>query len=453
MKFVGLDIHKRVVQACILDEAGAQQAMRRFDLSVQSLVKFAEEELGADCAVALEATTNTWAVVDIIEPYCARVVVSNPMRTKAIATAKVKTDKVDALVLAQLLRVEYLPPVWQPDAATREERSLASRRSALTRQSIHLKNRLHSVLHQRLIQAPKDLFGKKGRQWLAALELPPIAHGEVDTLLRLLDALVIEQTSLRVEIDRRGFANQNIKLLMTLPGVDVTIAHALVAAIGPIERFDSPERLTAYFGLVPSVRQSAEHCYHGRITKQGNTNARWLLVQAAQAASRHPGPIGLQFAKLARRKNRNVAVVAIARKLAALSWHLLTKREAYRYALPAVVETKLSRLRVSAQCAERKRGPRPGGSLSSLRNRGALATCEVTERRTQRGGAAVRHRRTARRAPHRQRVGTARVRGPAANRRSQTETLKESRSDPSRHECITGKSRVRGTGCGRLTGT
>ncbi len=359
MRFVGLDVHKRVVQACVLEQDGTRQAMLRFGLSVQALVQFAEQHLDAQCAVALEATTNTWAVVDILEPYCARITVSNPMRTKAIATAKIKTDKVDAEVLAQLLRVEYLPPVWQPDAHTRAERSLASRRSALTRQSISLKNRLHSVLHQRLIQPPADLFGKQGRAWLAALELPAIARGEVDTLLRLLDALVTEQQALRAEIDRRGFASEEVKLLMTLPGVDVTIAHALVAAIGPISRFDSPERLAAYFGLVPSVHHSAENTYYGRITKQGNTNVRWLLVQAAQIAGRHPGPLGLQFAKLARRKSRNVAIVALARKLAVLAWHILTQRQPYRYALPAVVETKLARLRVS-QTKQRRTGPKPG---------------------------------------------------------------------------------------------
>lgn len=169
---------------------------------------------------------------------------------------------------------------------------------------------------------------------------------------------------LRAEIDRRGCASEDIKLLMTLPGIDVTIAHALVAAIGPISRFDSPERLAAYLGLVPSVYQSAEHTYHGRITKQGNTNARWLLVQAAQIAGRHPGPLGRQFAQLARRKHRNVAVVALARKLAVLAWHLLTKREPYRYASSAALETKLQRLRVSVQ-AQRKRGPQPGSKRSS----------------------------------------------------------------------------------------
>jgi transposase len=373
MRFVGLDVHKRVVQACILDESGTTLDMLRFELSAETLTQFARRTLGPDCAVALEATTNTWAVVDLLEPHCARVVVSNPMRTKAIATAKIKTDKVDATVLAQLLRVEYLPPVWQPDPGTRAERSLASRRSALTRQSIHLKNRLHSVLHQRLIQPPRDLFGKAGRAWLAALDLPPLARGEIDTLLRLLDALVIEQRDLRAEIDRRAYASDEIKLLMTLPGIDVTIAHALVAAIGPIDRFESPERLAAYFGLVPSVRQSAEHAYHGRITKQGNTNVRWLLVQAAQIAGRHPGPLGLQFARLARRKSRNVAIIAIARKLAVLTWHLLTSGQPYRYALPDVVATKLQRLRVS-QTGRRKTGPgisqtRPATYGTGLRSR------------------------------------------------------------------------------------
>jgi transposase len=364
MRFVGLDVHKRIVQACVLNEEGSQSSTLRFSLSTSSLQAFAKSKLGQDCAVALEATTNTWAIVDVLEPYCQRIVVSNPMRTKAIAGAKIKTDKVDARVLAQLLRVEYLPQVWQPDAVTRADRALASRRSALTRQSVSLKNRIHSVLHQRLIQAPRDLFGKSGRRWLAQVELPAIARGEIDTLLRLLDALVLEQEQLQTEIDRRGFAGEDIKLLMSLPGVDVTIAHALVAAIGSIARFDSPGRLAAYFGLVPSVHQSAEHAYHGRITKQGNTNARWLLIEAAHVAARHPGPLGLRFARLARRKSRNVAITAIARKLAVLVWHLLTKREPYRYAIPSVVAGKLARLRVTQQ-PRRKGGPLPGTPRSS----------------------------------------------------------------------------------------
>mgnify|MGYP001317297279 CR=1 FL=1 len=349
MRYLGLDVHKRVVQACIIDEHGQSLGALRFDLTRETLTDFARSHLDDDCAVALEATTNTWAIVDVLAPFCPRVVVSNPMRTKAIASARIKTDKVDAEVLAQLLRCDYLPTVWTPDPRTRDERALASRRSALTRQAISLKNRIHSVLHQRLILAPADLFTAKGLAWLRQAELPVIARGEIDTLLRLLDALQTEQAALRAEVDRTAFASQDIKLLMTLPGIDATIAQALMAAIGSIDRFHSADRLAAYFGLVPSVYQSAEHCYHGRITKQGNTNVRWLLVQAAQIAGRHRGPLGHQFQRLMQRKNRSVAVVAIAHKLAVLAWHVLTRKAPYRYAVPATIETKLARLRVSQQ--------------------------------------------------------------------------------------------------------
>lgn len=359
MRYVGLDVHKRVVQACVLDAEGVQIDAVRFDLNLNTLSAFAKQYLDDDCAVALEATTNTWAVVDVLKMCCPNVTVSNPMRTKMIAAASVKTDKVDALVLAQLLRCKYLPAVWIPDAKTRGERSLASRRSALTRQSITLKNRIHSVLHQRLIQTPCELFSTKGTEWLKHIEIDPLARGEIDSLLRMLDALGIEQAALRVEVDRAAFASDEIKLLMTLPGVDATTAHAIMAAIGDITRFASDQKLSAYFGLVPSVHQSAEHCYHGHITKQGNSNVRWLLIQAAQAAARHPGPLGHQFARLERKKNRSVAIVAIAHKLAILVWHLLTKKTPYRYAIPATVETKLARLRVS-QTGKRKTGSSKG---------------------------------------------------------------------------------------------
>jgi transposase len=358
MRYLGLDVHKRVVQAYACDASGQplHDSCGRFDLTMESLHTFARAHLDDDCKVALEATTNTWAVVDVLAQYCPHIVVSNPMRTRAIAAAKVKTDKVDAQTLAHLLRLDYLPTVWTPDPETRAQRSIASRRSALVRQSISLKNRIHSVLHQRLIQPPCDPFSQNGRTWLAGVDLPFVARGEIDTLLRLLDALHTEQRALAADIDRIGFQRDDVKLLMTLPGVDVTIAHALVAAIGDIRRFPSADRLAAYFGLVPSTRQSAETTYHGRITKQGNTNARWLLIQAAQAAAKHPGPLGHQFNKLARRKPHAVALVAIAHKLAILVWHLLTHRTPYRYAIPSTVETKLARLRVSQQ-GKRKSGP------------------------------------------------------------------------------------------------
>ena len=353
MHYLGIDVHKKVVAACLLDQDGQIVKQAKFDLSAQRLSAFIAS-LPQPCKVVLEATTNTWAVVDVLTPLVDEVVVSNPMRTKAIASAKIKCDRVDAFVLAQLLRLDFLPRVWQPDAATRQARALAHRRSVLVRDRTRLKNRIHSVLAQRLIPAPKFLFSSSGRQWLAALSLPQCARGELDTLLVLLDTIETELSHLQQPIEQLAWGDPAVRLLMTLPGVDVAVAQGLAAAIGDISRFRTPAHLAAYLGLVPSTHQSADHCYHGSITKHGNSNARWLLSEAAQFLDSHPGPLGHFFRKLAARKHRNVAVIATARKLAEIAWHMLTKNEPYRYAVPRSTETKLARLRVRATGCRRR---------------------------------------------------------------------------------------------------
>lgn len=359
IRFVGLDIHKRVVQACLVDQAGQVVAQQRFALSPASLRQFAQQQLSADDRVAVEATTNTWAVVALLKPHVAEVVVSNPLATKAIASAKIKTDKVDARVLAQLLRCDFLPRVWEPDQATQELRRLSARRAGLVAQRTAIKNRLHSVLAQRLISySGADLFAKAGRAWLQALELDAEGRQLLDSDLRLLVGVDTEIAHLEKLFVPKAYADPRVKLLMTLPGVDYTVAQTLLAALGDIARFRDGDHAAAYLGLVPSTKQSAQRCYHGPITKQGNGHARWLMVQAAQHVAKHPGPLGVFFRRLAKRKSRNVAVVATARKLVVIAWHLLTKNEPYRYAQPRNTEAKLQRLRVKATGEKRKTGPK-----------------------------------------------------------------------------------------------
>jgi len=171
-----------VVQACIVDEAGKVVHWERFALNRQVLERFATKILRPTDHVALEATTNCWTVADVLEPHVARVVVSNPMATHAIAKAKVKTDKVDAHLLAQLLRCDFLPAVWHPDEGTRRLRELTGRRSALVAQRTMMRNRIHSVLAMRLIEAPSPLFSGNGLEWLAKVELDPQARLLVDSL-------------------------------------------------------------------------------------------------------------------------------------------------------------------------------------------------------------------------------------------------------------------------------
>ncbi len=363
-RFVGLDVHKREITYCILDAAGAVVSQGKFVLNRDKLKNFATKNLLAGDRVALESTTNCWAVAEIVQKHVARVVVSNPMATKAIAHSKIKTDKVDSRVLAHLLRCDFLPEVWQPDVATRLRRQLSGRRASLVGGRTQLRNRIHSVLAMRLIEPPvKSLFGKEGRQWLDRLSEKQIDRdglGMIESDLRQIDALQLEIDRFDQRLAELAYEDDRVKLLMTMPGVSVIVAQSLVAAFGDITRFATADKAASYLGLVPSTKQSAKTCHHGPITKRGNSNARWMLVQAAQHMLRQSGPLGHFFRRLKRRKNHNIAVVATARKMAMIAWHMLHANEPYRYSSPRSTETKLARLRVTVTGKRRRNGVAKG---------------------------------------------------------------------------------------------
>lgn len=379
-RFVGLDVHKREITYCIIDDAGAILERERFLLNRDTLKAFAQKTLRPGDQAALESTTNCWAVADRLRQHVARVVVSNPMATKAIAQSKIKTDKVDALVPAQLLRCDFLPEVWQPDTQTRLRRQLSGRRASLVGQRTQLRNRIHSVLAMRLIEPPvknsSGLFGKAGRAWLNALTKDHLDADGLEMItsdLRLLDALAGEIDRFDHRLAELGYEDARVKLLMTMPGVSVVVAQALVAAFGEITRFKTADKAAAYLGLTPSTKQSAKTCHHGPITKQGNSNARWMLVQAAQHMCRQAGPLGHFFRRLKRRKNHNIAVVATARKMAMIAWRMLTTNEPYRYSPPSSTATKLAKLRIDAT-GKKRRGGVPKGVKSTANLPGGSRT-------------------------------------------------------------------------------
>jgi len=313
----------------------------------------------------MEATSNTWAVAEVLRPFVAEVAISNPLRVRAIAEAKIKTDKVDSRVLAELLRCDYLPRVWQPDRETQRLRRLTHRRAALVSDRTRLKNRLHSILHHTLVPLPAcDLFSKRGIAWLRQVALEEEEAQARDSDLRLLEQTEQEIAAIEERLVRTAWEDEKVRLLMSIPGIDYTVAQTCLAAIGEVSRFPSGKKLAAYLGLNPSTRQSGAHCYHGPITKQGNAHARWLLVQASQHLGQYRGPLGQTFRKIAKRKNRKVAVVACARKLAVLVWHVLSSGEPFRYGEPRSLQAKFSRLRVRAT-GRRRRGGVPRGTPRS----------------------------------------------------------------------------------------
>jgi transposase len=297
----------------------------------------------------MEATTNTWEVAELILPQVAKVAIANPLKVKAIAEAKVKTDKVDAGVLAQLLRCDFLPQVWIPDKPTRLLREMCAQRAGLVADQTRIKNRIHSLLAQRLIPLSVSvLFNGCGRNWLSHLELDTQDRALVNSYLRVLDQIELEENGLQKALAQLSYDNEPIRLLMTLPGVGPAGAQALYAALGDWKRFKDGAHAASYLGLSPSTRQSASHCYHGSITKAGNSLARWLLTQAARQVAQHPGPLGVFFRRICRRKNFNVATVATARKMVVIGYLMLKNNEPYRYSLPAPTERKLSAFRMQA---------------------------------------------------------------------------------------------------------
>lgn len=368
-RYVGMDLHKRLLVVAIVDDQGQIVKEKRMESVTQhSLEAFCQTVLTAEDEVVLEATTHVWAVVRIVERFVARVVVSNPVATQAIAAAKVKCDKVDARVLAHLLRLDYLPTVWQPDTPLSRLRELTTRRSRLVSQRTAVINRIRTTLAMRLLDCPHGLTCAQGRAWLSAVELDEDGRFLVDGDLRLLDALQSEIDQLDQRLAQRAAQDAQVKLLMTMPGVSVNVAQSLVAAIGNVKRFADADRLASYLGLVPRTRQSANKCYHGSISKAGRSHTRWMLVEAAHTAARDPGPLGHFFNKVRRRKSYNVAVVALARKMALIVWHLLTTNKPYRYAKPDSVAKKLDKLRIAGTGVKRRGGVPKGVDPRTVRN-------------------------------------------------------------------------------------
>lgn len=368
MRSIGLDVGTRWAEVAVAEEGRRARPEGRIGASPEALAAFAAT-LGPDDQVVLEATLNTWAIVDLLERHAGRVVVSNPLRTRAIADAKAKTDTIDATTLADLLAADYLPEVWRPDAATRELRRRVRARGALGAERTRLRNRVAAVLARNLVRCPwTDAFGRRGRAWLATVPLPADERESLEAALRLIDAVDAEVAAADAALARAVVDDPAVRRLMTIPGVGVRTAAALVAAIGDVRRFGSPTRLVGYLGLDPVVRQTGGRpAWTGHISRRGPGHLRGLLVEAAHGAIRSPGPLRACHARIAARRGGQVAIVAVARKMAIIAWHLLAEGVDYRWVPLERTAQKLRGLELAAGAPHRRGGHGPGGARERAR--------------------------------------------------------------------------------------
>ena len=361
MRSIGLDVHRDFCEVAFIEDGVISHAPR-VHTTPDDLTRFAQTLLPTD-EVVLENTSNARAVAAIIEPHVGRVAIANALAVKLIAHARVKTDRIDARVLAQLLAAGFLPEVYFGDEDTRVMRRRVSRRAALVKQRTAAKNEIHAVLIRSLKDRPpvSDLFGVRGRVWLAEQLLAPDESETIAGCLRQLDLLDQEIAAMDLALARKALRSTEVRRLMTIPGLDMITATAVVAAIGDIRRFPTPRHLVSYLGLNPTVHQSGiTPARMGRISKAGSTVARWALVEAAWAASKSPGPLHAFAQRVGARRGRNIAAVAVARKLAVLAWHLLTKNQDYAFARPSLVANKLRKLELIAGAPQQREVRRTG---------------------------------------------------------------------------------------------
>ena len=380
---IGIDLHRTFGEVVIWEE-GRLRSLGRVDMTRTALEGLGGRLLSTD-EVVIEATGNCMAVSRVLSPFVKRVVIANPLQVKAIAYARVKTDKVDAGTLASLFAAGYLPEIWTPDVQTERKRRLAARRYQIVRHRTRIKNEVHAILHAHLI--PKcphaDLFNQRGRAWLGRQDLPDDEREAIDRHLRELDRLGGDLAILDREIAGAALDDGAVKRLMTITGVKLTVAASLMAAIGDIHRFSHPGKLVSYFGLNPRVRQSGLGPAHdGRISKIGRSHARAMLVEAAWAAAKATGPLHAFFVRIRAKRGHQIAAVAVARKLAVLCWHVLTKERDYLWARPALVANKMRALELQAGLPQKKgnqRGPAYAYNVKALRDQ-ELTLAQQAER-------------------------------------------------------------------------
>lgn len=261
---------------------------------------------------------------DRLEEEGFEVKLSHPLKTKAIAYAKVKTDKVDSATLAHLLRSDLLPLSYVPEKPVRLNRELLRYRASLVKIQTEVKNKIHSILAKNNVShGYSDLFGKQGMAFLGSLSLAENYKIALEGYLSVLDTVRQEIKVASRRVQRLAEEDRDAMLLMTVPGVGYYSALLIKSEIGDVKRFPSAKQLCSYAGLVPSTYASGNTCYHGHITKQGSRWLRWILIEAAIHAVKRPGPLRRFYYKVERQRGGKVAKVATARKLLEWMYHMM----------------------------------------------------------------------------------------------------------------------------------
>lgn len=333
--YVGVDYHRKYSYMTVMDETGKVFKEGKVDSKKEAVAAFLEKaNCNGNTQAVLEATRNWTVMHDWLEEMVEEVHLAHPLKVKAIAEAKIKTDKIDARVLAHLLRTDLLPEAYVAEPETRRIRSLLRQRMFLIRLRTMVKNRIFGLLdrYPDLSEArpTEEVFGKAGIQYLQEIPLKDVDRKMLDEDLNLLEELNghIEQSEAWIE----GFASEDerVKLLKTIPGIGKFFSVLIAYEIDDIKRFRHEKKFFSYMGLIPSTYSSGGRTFHGRLTKQGNKYLRWAFVEAVWPAIRKDQELRSYYEGIKKQKGANRAKIATARRLATIVYRVLTQQRPYR---------------------------------------------------------------------------------------------------------------------------
>jgi len=320
MYTIGVDLGKRHSQWAVMDESGKVLVERKLRNCREIVQRFVRALPGKVSQVGCETCINTYWLVEVLEEIGITVTVGHALHLRLIAEARIKTDKIDARVIGELLRVGFFPKVTLPPREIREVRELLRGRVKLARNVTQAKNRIHGLLTRAGVDyEAKELRGVGVEAWLAGLELRPCQRFMVETFLKTWKEVEGHVERIEAELVRQvklvGPWAAVVERLQTVPGIGLFSALLLFLELWDMERFASPKKLASYVGLVPGVHQTGQTLRGGALTKQGNVYVRWVLMQCAWAAVRWDARYRGMFEYYAKRKARTRAIIPVARQI------------------------------------------------------------------------------------------------------------------------------------------
>jgi transposase len=321
--FVGLDVHKNYLQAAAVDKKGMLLKEERIPNDIDEVERFfADIE---DAQIVIESSSAWHHIYEHLSRRY-QVVLSNPVKTKAIASAKVKTDRLDALMLANLLRGGYIAESYVPPRRIMDLREMVRYRAGLVRIRTSLKNKTHGHLLMRGVKIEGTPFSKAYVDKLRAIH-----NYKINGYLNVIDALnhEIDQVSRQIMLEAKD--DEYASLLMTIPGISYYSALLIVSEIGEIERFPDSQHLCSYAGLTPSTHSSGGVTYHGNITKTGSKHLRWILTECTQTHIRTEPDSSITkfYNRLVKKKGKAKATVAASMKLLKVIYWVMREKRPY----------------------------------------------------------------------------------------------------------------------------